>query len=79
MLICNVHHKKLEDVREKLFELGIPDSTLRVPQFQPRVEMKIVLEDETVEETAQTILNTVKTGNFGDGKFFIVPVDATRI
>ena len=102
MLICNIRHEKLEDVREKLFELGVPgltisevkgigkpmsqlktgvpDSAPRVPQFQPRVEMKVVLEDEAVDEVAQTILNTVKTGNLGDGKFFIVPVeDAIRV
>ena len=102
MLICNIRHEKLEDVREKLFELGVPgltisevkgigkpmsqlkggavELTLGVPQFQPRVEMKIVLEDEAIEEVTQTILNTVKTGNLGDGKFFIIPVgDAIRV
>ena len=102
MLICNIRYEKLEAVREKLFELGVPGLTIsevkgigkpmsqlkggapdinpHMPQFQPRLEMKIVLEDEAVEEVVQTVLNTVKTGNQGDGKFFIVPVeDAIRV
>ena len=102
MLICNIRHEKLEAVREKLFELGVPGLTISEvkgigkpmsqlrrgaadrnshrPQFQPRIEMQIVLEDDAVQEILQTILNTVKTGNQGDGKFFVVPVeDAIRV
>ena len=102
MLICNIRHQKLEEVREKLFELGVPGltitevrgigkpmsefrgqsptSNLRVPQFQPRVEVRIVLENNAVEEVAQTIIQISRTGNLGDGKLFILPVEeAIRI
>lgn len=102
MLICNIRHEKLEEVREKLFELGIPGMTVsevkgigkpmhqlkseahsapaRIPQFHPRVELKIVLDDGEVHEVVKTIISTVKTGNMGDGKIFICPVEeAIRI
>lgn len=102
MIICNIRHEKLEEIREKLFELGVPGLTvsevkgigkpmhqlktdtqaggLRIPQFQPRVELKIVLEDDGVDEVTETILSTVKTGNLGDGKLFVLPVEeAVRV
>ena len=97
MLICNIRHEKLEEVREKLFELGVPGLTIsevrgigkpmselrgqstasphRVPQFQPRMEVRIVLEDDAVEEVADTIMKICKTGNLGDGKLFVLPVE----
>ena len=102
MLICNIRHQKLEEVREKLFELGVPGltisevrgigkpmsqlkghspaSTPRVPQFQPRMEVRIVLENDAVEEVIETIIDIAKTGNLGDGKLFVLPVEeAIRI
>jgi len=102
MVICNIRHEKLEEVREKLFELGAPGLTVsevkgigkpmqhmksetqsapaRIPQFHPRVELKIVLEDDGVDELVRTLIATAKTGHLGDGKIFVLPVEeAVRI
>jgi len=102
MIICNIRREKLDEVREKLFELGTPGLTVSevkgigkpmqhmksatqpipasIPQFHPRVELKIVLEDGGVDELVKTLVATVKTGQLGDGKIFILPVEeAIRI
>ena len=99
MIKCNIRHEKLESIREKLFELGVPglsvvdvkgigkpmgqmksDTEAVVPQFHPRVEISIVLENEAVEEVIEMIVKTAHTGNLGDGKIFILPVeDAIRV
>ena len=99
MIKCYIRYEKLEEVREKLFELGVPglsvvdvrgigkpmsqvksDSTLKVPQFHPRVEISVVLEAEAVEEVLDVLVKTVQTGNMGDGKIFVLPVEeAVRI
>ena len=102
LIVCNIRHEKLEEVREKLFELGAPGLTVsevkgigkpmqhmkletqatpsRIPQFHPRIELRIVLEDDGVDEVIKTLVSTVKTGNLGDGKIFVLPVEeAVRI
>jgi nitrogen regulatory protein P-II 1 len=35
----------------------------------------MVVQTEDVERIVRTILETAKTGNIGDGKIFIAPVD----
>lgn len=41
----------------------------------PKVEIEIVAKDEDVENIVNTIVKTGKTGNIGDGKIFISPVE----
>ncbi len=99
MIQCNIRHEKLDAVRLKLFELGVPGLSVseikgigkplsqlksapgsETPHFHPRVEISIVLEDEAVDEVVDVLVATAKTGNLGDGKIFILPVDnAIRI
>ncbi|MCH8157851.1 MAG: P-II family nitrogen regulator [Nitrospinae bacterium] len=97
MIRCYIQHDKLEAVREKLFELGVPGLSVleakgigkplsqsaagkAVPQFKPRVELTIVLESDAVDEVVETLVKTAHTGNLGDGKIFILPVEeAIRI
>ena len=53
---------------------------LETPQFHPRVEISIVLENEAVDEVVDVLVATARTGSFGDGKIFILPVEnAIRI
>ena len=69
--------------------IGKPLSQLRsspdpdvaeVPQFLPRTEITIMLEDSEVEEVIQALIETVRTGKLGDGKIFVLPVEqAVRI
>ena len=99
MVKCYIRHEKLEAVREKLFELGVPGLSVtdvkgigkplsqlksapgsKVPLFHPRVEISVVLDDEAVDEVVNTLVATVQTGNMGDGKIFVLPVEnAVRI
>ena len=99
MIKCFIKYEKLEAVREKLFELGVPGLSVvdvkgigkpmgqmksaadsKVPQFHPCVEVSIVLEAEAVKEVIDTLVKEIHTGNLGDGKIFVLPVeDAVRV
>ena len=41
----------------------------------PKIEIKIVVSDDKVEEIIKVIVDTVRTGAIGDGKIFIKPVE----
>ncbi len=41
----------------------------------PKTIIMLVVEDESVEEVLKIIKYKAYTGNFGDGKIFITPVD----
>lgn len=48
--------------------------------FLPKVKIEVVLPDEMVDLAIDAIMKTAKTGKFGDGKIFVIPVDdAIRI
>lgn len=44
-------------------------------EFLPKVKIEVVLPDELVDHAIDAILKTAKTGKFGDGKIFVVPVE----
>lgn len=49
-------------------------------EFVPKIKIELVVDDSVVETIVQTILNTAKTDQVGDGKIFIYNVeDAIRI
>ena len=46
----------------------------------PKVKIEVVVKDADVAKIVTAIINTAKTGNIGDGKIFIHPMDdAVRI
>ncbi len=47
----------------------------KVPQFHPRIEISLVLEDDSVDEVIDALIATLRTGNLGDGKIFVQPVE----
>ncbi|MFO1447709.1 MAG: P-II family nitrogen regulator [Opitutaceae bacterium] len=48
--------------------------------FLPKVKLEIVVTDEIVGKTVDTIVKAAKTGKIGDGKVFVVTLDdAVRI
>lgn len=48
--------------------------------FIPKVKVEMILAAEMVEQTITTIIEATKTGNIGDGKIFVLPIDSiTRI
>jgi nitrogen regulatory protein PII len=43
--------------------------------FLPKIELKVVVDDSRADEVAATIIDAANTGNIGDGKIFILPVE----
>lgn len=43
--------------------------------LRPKLKLEIVVDDKDVERTVDTILAHAHTGEPGDGKIFIIPVD----
>ena len=41
----------------------------------PKVKVEVVVEEEGVEEAVEAIIEAAHTGEIGDGKIFIIPVD----
>ncbi len=41
----------------------------------PKVKFEIVTDDEKIDDIVDVILNTAQTGEVGDGKIFISPVE----
>ena len=51
-----------------------------VIHLRPKLKLEIVVDDKDVPVVTQTILRYARTGQVGDGKIFILPVeDAIRI
>ena len=42
--------------------------------FLPKVKLEIVVSDAEVKQTIDTIVNTARTGQIGDGKIFVTPL-----
>jgi nitrogen regulatory protein P-II 1 len=40
-----------------------------------KIKLEIVVHDESVDELVQAIAKTANTGNIGDGKIFVIPVE----
>ena len=48
--------------------------------FLPKVKLEIVVTDELLKTTVETIVKSAKTGKIGDGKVFVINIeDAVRI
>jgi len=51
-----------------------------IPQFFPKMRVELVVPDDKVGEVVKAIREVCYTGNPGDGKIFILPVeDALRV
>lgn len=46
-----------------------------VVDFLPKVKVEIVIAANRVDEVVTAIMNSVRTGQIGDGKIFVLPVD----
>ncbi|MGH7739602.1 MAG: P-II family nitrogen regulator [bacterium] len=44
-------------------------------QYQPRIRIEIALPDDEVEKVVELLLDAVRTGRIGDGKFFLMPLE----
>ena len=45
--------------------------------FLPKIKIEIVAKTEDVEKIIGKIIESAKTGNIGDGKIFVMPVEET--
>lgn len=43
--------------------------------FLPKIKLELVVPDQRLDAALSTILKTAKTGQVGDGKVFVLPVD----
>lgn len=43
----------------------------------PKIKVESVMPTEIVDEVTKDIVNTVRTGEYGDGKIFVSPVEQT--
>jgi len=41
----------------------------------PKIQIEIIIRDKEVDEVITTIIGAAKTGQIGDGKIFVLPVD----
>ena len=64
-------------------QLGIvPSSTESQPvnEFRQKLRVEIVVADDRVEQVLEKLTQTARTGQIGDGKVFITPIEnAIRI
>lgn len=70
---------------DSVMGIGKPLSQMRysetrgfIPKFFAKSRVEIVLEDERVAEVVAAIEAECRTGQFGDGKIFVLPVDAVH-
>lgn len=66
------------DVKGRGRQLGVTES-YRGSDYRidllPKTRLEIIVKDEEVDEVIDTIVKTAQTGDIGDGKIFISPVD----
>jgi nitrogen regulatory protein P-II 1 len=43
--------------------------------FLPKIKLEVVVPDKIAETVISTIVKAAKTGNVGDGKIFVLPVE----
>jgi nitrogen regulatory protein PII 2 len=65
-------------------EVGAPEALARLkddgPMLIPKRLMTVVVEDTAVPKVVETIIQSNKTGQTGDGKIFVLPLsDVIRI
>jgi len=81
-----IRSDKLEDLKNALTGSGLAKGNQRgfaefvrgqriVPTLLAKVKVEIVVKDMAVDEVVDVIRSAVATGEVGDGKIFIVPID----
>ena len=47
-----------------------------VVDFLPKVKLEVVVDDSLVDRVVEAIASAAQTGRIGDGKIFVIPVEA---
>jgi nitrogen regulatory protein PII len=45
----------------------------------PKVEIEVVVPDSLVDDAIDAIMNAARTGEIGDGRVFVIPIEQGRI
>jgi nitrogen regulatory protein P-II 1 len=72
------HGMTITEVKGRGRQLGITESyrgTDYCIDMLPKTKLEIVVKDKDVEKVINAIVKTAQTGNIGDGKIFISPVE----
>jgi nitrogen regulatory protein P-II 1 len=80
---------KLDDVKETLKNLGVQGMTLTEAQgfgrqrgaeyevdFVPKLRIEVLVDDGQVDEVVDAIVSSASTGKIGDGKVWVIPIEA---
>ena len=71
-----IRRTRFDDVKQALLDADIEYDTSSIE----RILLSIVVREKNVEKTIQAILKAAQTGEIGDGRIFVIPVeDAVRI
>ncbi|MEI6891665.1 MAG: P-II family nitrogen regulator [Pontiella sp.] len=74
MVDFNILHGAEDGAPEAIAQLG------QSPRMVPKRLITVVVSDDWVERTVETIIMTNRTGHAGDGKIFVLPIlEATRV
>lgn len=72
------HGITVMEVKGRGRQLGITES-YRGSDYRidllPKTRLEIIVKDENSEEVIETIVKTAQTGDIGDGKIFVSPVE----
>ncbi|MEL7669998.1 MULTISPECIES: P-II family nitrogen regulator [Methanobacterium] len=72
------HGLTVVDVKGRGRQLGVTES-YRGSDYRidllPKTRLEIIVKDEEVDEVVDTLVKTAQTGDIGDGKIFISPVE----
>ena len=75
----NIVHVTGRGVQKGIVHGGRGGETYTVDML-PKLKIEVVVKDSDADKVVDVIVSTARTGNIGDGKIFIIPVeDAVRV
>ena len=75
----NIVHVTGRGVQKGIVHAGRGGETYTVDML-PKLKIEVVVKDADANRAVEIIMNAARTGNIGDGKIFIIPVeDAIRV
>ena len=75
----NIIHVTGRGVQKGIVHTGRGGETYTVDML-PKLKIEVVVKDADADKVVEIIMNAARTGNIGDGKIFVIPVeDAIRV
>ena len=79
---CNISGMTVTEVRGHGRQKG-HSAVYRGKEYEvsllPKMEVDVVVPDEVVDEVIQAIITAARTGEIGDGRVFVIPVEQSLI